>query len=311
MTRMAVDFKTLGQWFAMSVAEVIAALLILVGACSARGAQGADLASISASAAYHFRLTRSKELPVCTAYEKLLNTATYTPSPFCGRPVSGNVPGFQPIRRVPLSGPRMTELVPYIDAFNLTQRSGKVAYPSLSSSDIDRLRGRTIFAWEYEPRVDIDNDGRPDNIIVWKGSPISGWDRNWECGKPIGDRPPPEGLRVEQYAYVLTEDGSAVDVEKTIASFGHPHRVDRYKDPVTGKMIQSERFVPIGPYIGIFEYEHLYYFDTFYTSDYGDLEGNRKDQRKLEETLAVFLRQKNVTKSVCEYKLNILVSDIQ
>jgi hypothetical protein len=310
MTRATVDFMAFGRWFAVSAAEVIAALVILAGASSARGAQATELPPIAASAKYHFRLTRGKELPVCTAYERLLNAATYIPSPFCNRPTSGDVPGFEPLAPVLLSVQRMIELFPYIQLFNGTRLAGKAVQSLLPPDRIEKLRGRTIFAWGYEPPVDIDNDGRPDNIIIWKGSPVSGGDSTWECGgQPRGDRPPPEGFRMEQYAYALTEDGAAVNVGKTIAIFGHPKRDDRYKDP--GKMIQSPDFVPIGPHIGIFRYQHRYYFDTFYASGYGDLEGNRKGRQKLDNTLAVFLRQKEVTKSVCEYQLKITALDAQ
>lgn len=68
-----------------------------------------------------------------------------------------------------------------------------------------------------------------------------------------------------------------------------------------GVYVQKPAFRRIGHTESVFEYEGLFYFDTFY-DDYGwgDYLGARTQDKKLNDTLAVFIRQNNVTREVCE-----------
>lgn len=58
--------------------------------------------------------------------------------------------------------------------------------------------------------------------------------------------------------------------------------------------------------MGIFKYQDLYYFDTFFDG-WGDFEGKRRTEgtrnksREIANTLGVFLHKSGKTKRVCEY----------
>lgn len=56
--------------------------------------------------------------------------------------------------------------------------------------------------------------------------------------------------------------------------------------------------------MGIFEYDGLYYFDTFLDSS-GDFQGRRQKDPRIGKTLGVFLRKDGVTKQECEYRLAV------
>jgi hypothetical protein len=68
----------------------------------------------------------------------------------------------------------------------------------------------------------------------------------------------PDLFVIQQRAFVLRSTGDWIDEERTRAIFGHPH---------------VQRFVPLGPSIGIFEYRGRFYFDSFLDPELGDFEG--------------------------------------
>jgi hypothetical protein len=90
----------------------------------------------------------------------------------------------------------------------------------------------------------------------------------------------------------LTEDGTAVDAQRTRALLGHP--------PATPRAI----FDPIGESESVFQYRGLFYIDAFYMPDRaGDLEGQRQGDPRLKNTLAVILIKGASRQQVCELEL--------
>lgn len=230
----------------------------------------------SQASQYHFGLTRGSDKPVCEAYLQRLNQTAFKRPPYCGRPESDYVPGFAYLRRTPVPPEDINRLI--VGVHNFTHSLAPVRDKTLVMKD-----GRAMWIrswpeytqtrddiWSYDPRVDIDNDGVPDRLIVWHGFGVSS--SNALCGAYYGNNPRP--YRQEQAAFVLTEDGR-LDQTRTKAIFGKVS-------------VNDKNFDPIGLSVGIFSYQGLYYFDTFLD------EGN---------TLAVFIRKNAQTDEVCELQL--------
>jgi hypothetical protein len=75
----------------------------------------------------------------------------------------------------------------------------------------------------------------------------------------------------------------------------------RYRIPdESGRGTVTSAFRPVGLSIGIFKYQELYYFDTFF-DPWGDFQNRRGESADISNTLAVFLRQTGKTQQVCEY----------
>lgn len=140
---------------------------------------------------YHFTLKKGTGVPVCKADLDRMNNATYTVPHYCGRPEQTTVPGFTPLHRVPLSAQEVYALYERVNSFmglgvqdskrqdeaNAAERK-KLGLPPLPPTwpvDVVRKflqRGYTK-VWRFDPPVDIDNDGVPDNLVVWQGAPVS------------------------------------------------------------------------------------------------------------------------------------------
>jgi hypothetical protein len=69
----------------------------------------------------------------------------------------------------------------------------------------------------------------------------------------------------------------------------------------------ASEFRPIGKNMGIFQFERIFYLDTFF-DPWGDFQGRRRndpsvsrDDPEIQNRLAVFLRRGDETRQVCEY----------
>ncbi len=258
---------------------------------------------------YHFQLTKGAGTPVCDAYLERLNTTKYEKPPYCDRPEQSTVSGFTSLNRVPLSPEAVHALYPRVNKFVLIGKQGSKEEddvyeamlkrngvgPSIDSIPTmrDYLLHGEMKVWRYDPPVDIDNDGMPDNILMWQGYGLYGSPAG-VCGHPMvythfsteGGQP--------QLAFVMTADSARIDVPKTRAIFGHPS--GGYRLP-NGEM--STEFRPIGGRtMSTFEYQGIYYFDTFL-----EYWGEQK-KAKNSITLAVFLQKDGNTRQVCEYRMS-------
>ena len=108
-------------------------------------------------------------------------------------------------------------------------------------------------------------------------------------------RPGLTSLRQPQIAFVITGSNDRLDVAKTRKIFEHPAREYHL---ASGNI--SSDFRPIGNSLGIFKYQDMYYFDTFF-DDWGDFENKRKNDKDTMNSLAVFLHKDGKTSQVCEY----------
>lgn len=247
-----------------------------------------------------FRLTKGAGTPVCEDYLQRLNLTEYESPPYCGRPENSTINGFVSLNRVPLSAEAVQTLLPRVQGFTLSSNQDSddianarnerlgAALSRHSLSDVENYLKGEVKVWRYAPPVDIDNDGVPDNIVVWHGFGASQYTGRCGQGSPY-DKRHYEILRQTQSAYVLTDNNERIDVFKTMTIFGHPSGGYRIPDK-TGRGTFSNRFRPIGPSIGIFKYQNIYYFDTFFDS-WGDYQDQRKKDKDISNILAVFVRE--------------------
>ncbi|MES2407131.1 MAG: hypothetical protein V4528_07400 [Pseudomonadota bacterium] len=272
---------------------------------------------------YHFKLTKGKGVPVCDAYLKRLNTTKYVKPPYCDRPENDAIKGFTRLHRVPLSTADVHDLFPIIGNFmslanqkildwndmNLQQRFVQAGQDRLTKTGTKLLQMGIdegwAKIWRYEPPIDIDNDGVPDNIEVWQGSVLPSGLGGRQCGDDISDIVGGINttLHQPQVAFVVTDKNERLNVPKTVDIFAHPKGGYRFYDEVNKKWVMADTFRPVGSSLGIFEYQGIFYFDTFFDS-WGDIENKRKKDGDIDNTLAVFLRKDGKTKQICEYLMN-------
>jgi len=273
---------------------------------------------------YRFQLTKGKGTPVCDAYLERLNTTHYEKPPFCDRPENDAIPGFTKLNRVPLSPNDVHDLYPILHAYIGLANNEKLDWSSMALQQELTQTGQFRLTedgmkdlqsmldngwakiWRYAPSIDIDNDGAPDNVQIWHGYPIHG-----SGGRQCGDDGYPathygELIRQPQVAFVVSDKGDRLDVGKTAKVFAHPKGGYRFYAEQDKKWKVSEDFRPIGRSMGIFKYQEMYYFDTFFDG-WGDFEGKRRTEgtrrkdKQIGNTLAVLLHKDGKTKQVCEF----------
>jgi hypothetical protein len=243
-----------------------------------------------------FTLTKGQRIAVCKSYLNRLNLVQSDDPPYCGRPESTEIEGFERLKRIPLN---IDEAFAFGDkVYNFTYRESQDSFPngrnSITKNIIQQHLGRSILAWRYDPPVDIDNDGAPDSLLIWQGYGAS--HGSYVCGSVKYREPRWQN----QIAYIVDFDAMRIDEKRTREVFGHP--AGGYSIVVDGNQKRTlPGFRPIGRQIGIFEFDGLYYFDTFFNSQ-GDFQGRRQKDPLIGSTLGVFLRKDGVTKQVCEYR---------
>jgi len=259
------------------------------------------------SVRYHFALTKGNGTPVCEAYLLRLNQAVFVDPPFCGRPENSSVAGFTSLHRQELEPQEILRLANRISGFMNSKKQDQpemvnsigtdgrpTRVPAWNLSDI--TGAADLHVWRYSPQVDIDNDGVPDNLILWHGLGASS--RNNICGATFANNP--TGGYVEQGAFILKSDNVSIDETKTKAIFGHPR--GGYVGKINGRDAYFQGFVPVGASIGIFSFQRTYYFDAFFDPDFGDFAGGRQNDPGLYDVLGVFKSEHGHTTQICEYK---------
>lgn len=123
------------------------------------------------------KLVRGLGVPVCEAYLQRLNQTMFHQPPYCGRPENDQVPGFSRLQREWLVGEQTLSLYGYVNALraygeiNTPIKMNKVEIASASEGG-DGYKA-PFYAWRYEPKLDIENNNLPDNVIVWGGSRLT------------------------------------------------------------------------------------------------------------------------------------------
>ncbi|MES1195753.1 MAG: hypothetical protein ABUL58_02295 [Steroidobacter sp.] len=269
---------------------------------------------------YQFKLTRGHGVPVCEAYLQRLNKTEFAYPAYCGRMENDAVPGFAYLNRVPVPTKEINELIEWVAAiknpltgidsnyYESMNRNGGVFTGPPSHIEFRFADNIVLSSWRYAPAVDIDNDGEPDNVLIFDTVDA----KFPNCVSYIGNNASPD--RNGQIAFAMTPDGKLIDQAKTIQIFGHPDGGFQTVPGTKGKsgevkFVKSFRL--IGNSYGLFEYRDTYYFDMFFDSMYayggldkdwlGDFEDKRIGDPTLKDTLGVFLRKDNKTQQICEY----------
>ena len=141
----------------------------------------------------------------------------------CDRPESDSVPGFAKLRRVPLPIGDVNRLLLQVDNFSHPLTPTPEQSWVIQPDGIKKLQPcwfplsaeMDLHIWQYEPAVDIDNDGHPANLVVWRADEPPGP----VCGEENG-----RGIvaRSAQFAYFLAPGNTAIDVARTKATFERP-----------------------------------------------------------------------------------------
>lgn len=258
---------------------------------------------------YSFKLTRGRGRPVCEAYLQRLNSTPYATPPFCGRPENDSVPGFVALTRAPLTATQVEYWYPRVLAFREYQRQATVVPPAWPVPEkLIPLLGTQLFAWRYVTPLDIENDGKPIDVLIWQGPGVDP-EVFGSCGSENSVRDQTVVERLHQLAFAL--DDGRIDESRTKAVFGHPSggyyattgaAAERHE-------LLSQRFRPIGEWLGFFRYRDTYYMDTFLDPSWGDLDGKRVGSSSLKNTLAVVQRRDGQMSEVCEYNMTVLGGD--
>jgi len=289
--------KTCGAW---SYVQYIGKKRVTTGWVSADRLKPANDSSVPSNREasgngkrYQFELTSGSGVPVCEAYLQRLNQTQFSSPPYCGRPESSLVPGFVVLKRHRLDRAEFVAI--FADAVNLIgNHPPQFGYvPRRNSNGSETLvppplglpDGFVPSAWSYDPPINIENDGRPKNVVIWT-------DENHQiptCGVPDGG----SGLaeRTGRWGIILSPDGRQVDRVESEVVFG------RARLPPPG----VPGYWPIGDEVSIFSYQGLTYFDTFLDPQLGDFEGHRVRDSSLSDILGVFLRRQGRTQQVCKY----------
>ena len=309
--RMAVG-KTCGNWV---YGQYVGQKRVTTGWVASRQLSSGPAASNTRAAAdstsgrrYHFALTAGRGTPVCEAYLQRLNQTRFENPPYCGRPESTVVPGFDPLNRRWLDRIEYTHLLPRVESF-LENRPIEDFYVHHKGPDGKDVFGPPLddflpkdflpVAWSYDPPVDIENRGIPDQVVIWSDADRNDFSR---CLQYIG--PHATADRAAEWGAVLSSDQGNIDGQRTNAVFGHPDGGFWIPTGPQGKGPPHLRtgFRPMGVEVGIFRYRGVTYFDTFFTHyELGDLHNARRNNRRLRDTLGVFVHRNQHTQQVCEY----------
>ena len=175
-----------------------------------------------------FELLEGHGVAVCEAYLRHLNSIAFTASPMCDRFPEDPVGGLGKLERIPLSSEEVFALQEKAMGFVQTgdqdvfakiheerKRLGVPVYPLQTLSSIEKDLNSTLKVWRYSPLVDVDNDGTPDNVIMWQGLGSSA--ASIRCGA----RDLADNVQIAPtVAFVLSADGTRIDVRRTRSLFG-------------------------------------------------------------------------------------------
>jgi hypothetical protein len=240
------------------------------------------------------KLTHGKGTAVCDAYLQRLTQShlEVAETLFCGRPEDESVPGFQRLERHYLTEAEALPLVNRVQKFmavgdqNQVQRTyySNAEHPELAhwSDDMELPSqilkfGSWTKVWTYRTPVDVENNGSPDPVLLWQGSPAA-----TSKGRACGD------AFIETRAFVLSPDGKTIDEAKTRAVFTTPAYVSSL-ETASSRTATEHRVIPLGDSIGIMLFEGRYYIDA----------ADRTESKNATIRYAVFLHQDGRTKKVC------------
>jgi hypothetical protein len=307
--------ESMSTYFAQRYVASLLAATSLMGPHEALS--GAIAPLTPSTSEFHASLLKG-EATVCKDYVKRLNQMIFVRelrptrsgwinNPHCDRGESGAPKGFRLLKREPLSIDELLRLQPSVFAFldSPTGTPASIPVPSTVHATLPYPPGSAqfrqwtainardhYFFYRFEPRVDIDNNGAPDDVVVWK-----------ETGGPCGELDNGGEPRILRTDLLVLDRAGRLDMEKTRSLVGHPKgevlALRSTEDPAHPDEVRATRFRTIGNNFGVLEYEGVTYFDTFYAEG-GDLENRRDGTPNYLETLAVLLHKGGKTQLVCE-----------
>ena len=231
------------------------------------------LCASNANENVEFSIVAGGDRPLCQLYLERLNTTSFDEPPFCDRPERPDLDGFEKLNRVYLTPEELLKIYNQITSFRLHGDQLRKRYLKPSSIESIRQKHRThqLEAWRYEPRVDIDNDGSPDNVLVWKDGRCL-----YETRRPIAN-----------LIVILDEGGAMIDEAKTLAIFGSP--LQHYmKIPPTIQFGFRE-----GSSFSVIAYGGKTYFDGFFR--YGARDNSAVNVR-------VYEHFEGESRPICDYQ---------
>jgi len=259
-----------------------------------------DPGSYPAKWRIHVALVEGRGVPVCEAYLQRLNQTLFYEPPFCGIPDNDQIPGFVRLHAKPLTAAELNRLAVAIvniqghPPSNFVQKADALALAAGATATnkvyLDTRgivpavpKSANIAVLRYDPQVDVDNDGVPDNVVMFSGF-------TWQkCGLPTPNFP--DGASEVPEPLVLAADNTGLDVARTKALFGAPWLAEGINMGNAGRI---PGYFPIGYSITLFKYRDTYYFDAFM----GEV-GNSTDSRSLQ----VFRRTKERLEQICRSEL--------
>lgn len=243
-----------------------------------------------------FRIARGAGLPVCKAYSQLLDRIPlYTATPFCDRPDYGPALGFEPLERMYLTVPEIERLFGQVHAF---MDFGDPNYPDsigLAESRDDAgikqfMSWHWISAWRYSAPIDIGNNGKPVNIVVWRGYGAA--DKGGACSSygPAGK--PWDFPYMQQRAFILRDNVMSIDATQTRAIFGNKVSASMISRRADRSPPGGHPFRPLADSIGVFRFRDKYYIDA----------AEIPPSENAKAPVAVFLREHGLTREICAFQ---------
>lgn len=263
------------------------------------------------------RLVKGHGVPVCEAYLQRINQIIFHEIPSCSRPDNDQIPGFTRLNRVPLTAAQVNHL--YVSAYNLSHplwpgdrvrpmHEAPLSYPDIvayygdadfkSAAKVKALTNKdNISVWKFNPEVDIENNGQPDNIMIWRNFFPPTWNEvPVPCGVLI-DIYHGTG-QLDQVPFVLNADSSKINVAKTNDIFGDATWLAKDKIAIEKKQYGPHQSIkPLGGSIEIFKYGDKYYFDTTDPVFYGVTQVKTQ-----ENNIYIYLHEAGQTQQVCQLK---------
>jgi hypothetical protein len=246
---------------------------------------------------YQFVLTKGRGEPVCEADVQRLNRTEFEVWPTCDIPDTVDAPGFERLGHVWASVAAQNRVFYRVESLlrgepvepperPVKQRDGSIV---VVRRDEDPVRKDT-FSYFFDPPVDIDNDGIPDNVLIWDDR----WRGLGRCDTFGGGDP--QYIREWQFPFILTADGADVDERRTQAVFGTPHSV-----PTQPESAFPRYYYPYGAYYGIFKYRGSYYFHAaLQLSAPLRASSHKPPSLRSMQRIGVFIHEHAQTRQVCE-----------
>jgi len=237
---------------------------------------------------YDFKMEKGKGIPVCEAYVKRLRVTDFRTLPHCDRPENNSIAGFSLLKRVPLTRAETFKLYRSVEGWlflgdpGLGKRPGDTSAQWAADTQADAVENKLHinppplpYYYRFDPRIDIDNDGRPDEVVVYKQTGL-------RCGDVYRDSTPTVAAT---YLVVLNDRGE-VDYARTRDLLEWPSPELAVKPAPTDPVrLMAHTF-------GIFEFNGTYYIDGFFPNE-------RKGTTDL---LGVFERKARQTIELCEIR---------